>query len=265
MVFDQLRAKLMAKGYTTDTANAKIAHDVVLDAVREAGFHDNLTVKGGVVMSGLTNIVRRATMDMDVDFLHYSLSDAAIRQFVSRLNWISECKISISRPIKKLAQQEYKGKRVYISVEDANGSSIETKVDIGVHTRAEVEQSEFGFKVVTRSGTVSLLVNNKEQIFVEKLKSLLRFGSASTRFKDVFDLYYLSRRIRKTVLRTYMKLYIYDDGKTRENNIAAVVRRLQRIFANRRYMKQLSNPVYAWLDESPSDITAWLVDFLSGI
>ena len=54
MVFNQLRVKLMAKGYTTDTANAKIAHDVVLDAVEKAGFHDNLTVKGGVVMSGST-------------------------------------------------------------------------------------------------------------------------------------------------------------------------------------------------------------------
>ncbi len=53
MVFEQLRTKLMAKGYTTDTANVKIAHDVVLDAVREAGFHDNLTVKGGVVFTGV--------------------------------------------------------------------------------------------------------------------------------------------------------------------------------------------------------------------
>ena len=53
MVFEQLRTKLMAKGYTTDTANAKIAHDVVLDAVRESGFHDKLTVKGGVVFTGV--------------------------------------------------------------------------------------------------------------------------------------------------------------------------------------------------------------------
>lgn len=265
MVFDQMRAKLMAKGYTTDTANAKIAHDVVLDAVREAGFHDNLTVKGGVVMSGLTNVVRRATMDMDVDFLHYSLSDSAIRRFVSRLNRISDCTISISRPIRTLKQQEYKGKRVYVAVEDANGSIIETKVDIGVHTRTEVEQSEFGFRVVTRNGAVRLFVNNKEQIFVEKLKSLLRFGSASTRFKDVFDMYYLLSRVRKTVLRAYMKLYIYDDVKTREKDSAAVVRRLKRIFANRRYMKQLADPVCAWIDESPNDVTARLVDFLTGI
>ena len=36
MDFEQVRKKLIAKGYTTDTANAKIAHDVVLDAVRDA-------------------------------------------------------------------------------------------------------------------------------------------------------------------------------------------------------------------------------------
>ena len=127
------------------------------------------------------------------------------------------------------------------------------------------EQLEFGFRVVTRDGTVQLLVNNKEQIFVEKLKSLLRFGSASTRFKDVFDMYYLLSRVRKTVLRAYMKLYIYDDAKMREKDVGGVVRRLQRIFANRRYMEQLADPVYAWIDESPNDVTARLVDFLSGI
>jgi len=265
MDFNQVRAKLMAKGYTTDTANAKIAHDVVLDAIKGAGFHDNLTVKGGVVMSGLTNLVRRATMDMDVDFLHYSLSDSSIRRFVNRMNGISTCKIAISRPIKTLKQQEYKGKRVYLSVEDEKGTCIETKVDIGVHTRVEVEQSEFGFRVVTRNGTVRLLVNNKEQIFVEKLKSLLRFGSASTRFKDVYDMYYLSGRVRKTVLRVYLKLYIYDDPKTRENDIVGVVSRLRRIFVSRRYMKQLADPVYAWVDEDASVVTDRLVDFLSGI
>ena len=49
MDFEQVRKKLIAKGYMTDTANAKIAHDVVLDALREAGFHDNVTVPGAVV------------------------------------------------------------------------------------------------------------------------------------------------------------------------------------------------------------------------
>lgn len=37
-------------------------------------------------MSGISKDVRRATMDMDVDFVRYSISDAAIERFVKKLN-----------------------------------------------------------------------------------------------------------------------------------------------------------------------------------
>ena len=63
MDFRKLHEQLVAKGYNDDTADAKIAHDIVLKAIDAAGFRDNLTVKGGVVMSGITDLVRRATMD----------------------------------------------------------------------------------------------------------------------------------------------------------------------------------------------------------
>ena len=42
-------------------------------------------------------------------------------------------------------------------------------------------------------GSVSLLINSPEQIVCEKLKSLLIFGIRSTRYKDIFDFYYLSK------------------------------------------------------------------------
>lgn len=60
MDFRKLHEQLVAKGYNDDTADAKIAHDIVLKAIDAAGFRDNLTVKGGVVMSGITDLVRLA-------------------------------------------------------------------------------------------------------------------------------------------------------------------------------------------------------------
>lgn len=48
MDFRKLHNQLVSKGYNDDTANAKIAHDIILKAVNAAGFRDNLTVKGGV-------------------------------------------------------------------------------------------------------------------------------------------------------------------------------------------------------------------------
>ena len=59
MNFQELHSRLVAKGYTDDTADAKIAHDIVLKAINAASFRDNLTIKGGVVMSGITDLIRR--------------------------------------------------------------------------------------------------------------------------------------------------------------------------------------------------------------
>ena len=69
MDFGELHDRLVARGYSDDTADAKIAHDIVLKAVRGSGFHDNITVKGGVVMRSITGNVRRATQDMNLDFI----------------------------------------------------------------------------------------------------------------------------------------------------------------------------------------------------
>lgn len=51
MDFSIFKNKLVDIGYSDDTAYAKIAHDIVIKAIYDSGFHDNLTVKGGVVLS----------------------------------------------------------------------------------------------------------------------------------------------------------------------------------------------------------------------
>ena len=77
-------AALTADGYKMAEAQAKVAHDAILFAMHKSGFKKNCTVKGGVVMCELTKKVRRTTMDIDVDFMHYSISDTSIRRVVAR-------------------------------------------------------------------------------------------------------------------------------------------------------------------------------------
>jgi predicted nucleotidyltransferase component of viral defense system len=189
MNFTVFRDRLVAIGYSEDTAYAKIAHDIVLKAVRDSGFQDNLTVKGGVVMSSLTDVARRATMDMDLDFVHYPLANDAIRRFVSGLKRVAPCRIRVSGKIETLRQQEYKGKRIHLTLVDEEGFTIGTKIDIGVHTHDEMAQKEYSFDVVFSKERADLQVKSNEQIFVEKLLSLLRHGIVSRRPKDVFDMY----------------------------------------------------------------------------
>ena len=91
---DQLTA-LTAAGYRMAEAQAKIAHDVILFAMHKSGFKNSCTVKGGVLMCELTKKVRRTTMDIDVDCMHYSISDTSIRRVVARWARLTGFEMSI--------------------------------------------------------------------------------------------------------------------------------------------------------------------------
>ena len=90
------------------------------------------------------------------------------------------------------------------------------------------------------------MINSIEQMFTEKLRSLLKFGQNSTRFKDIFDLYYLSERIEKDKLGRYIDTYIFSDPGMRENNIEDICRRVQNTFSNKRYLSRLSTSRKNW-------------------
>lgn len=184
-------------GYSEVNAEAKVCQDVVLKAISNSSLNRNITIKGGVVMRSITGSTRRATQDMDPDFIRYSLSNEAIRTFIEKLNCLDGITIRIDGEITELSQQEYNGKRVLVTIEDDAGHSFKSKIDLGVHKYVQIEQDEYCFDVCLDDVGASLLINSKEQIFTEKLKSLLRFGPLSTRYKDIFDLCYLSDYINK--------------------------------------------------------------------
>lgn len=57
-------------------------------------------------MRNISHNIRRATQDIDIDFIRYSLSDESILQFILKLNNIKEVKISVIGNIEQLKQQD---------------------------------------------------------------------------------------------------------------------------------------------------------------
>ena len=107
-----LAEEFRKEGYTEQNAEARVCQDIVLKAIAESNLSRNVTIKGGVVMRSITGSIRRATQDMDLDFIRYSLSEESIRQFIDRLNCLEGISIRIIGDIEDLSQQEYRGKRV---------------------------------------------------------------------------------------------------------------------------------------------------------
>lgn len=72
------------KGYELADAVAKVSQDIILLKISKSSLNRNVTIKGGVVMHNISKDKRRATRDMDFDFIKYSLGDESIKQFIEK-------------------------------------------------------------------------------------------------------------------------------------------------------------------------------------
>ena len=260
---EQIEA-LRKQGYGADTAQAKVVHDVVLLAMCRSGFKSNSTVKGGVVMSSLTGDVRRATMDMDIDFIRYSLGKPAVVRFVRKLvGALPEFELKMIGEPLELKHDDYRGKRIYIAVKDASVPRwMRTKIDIGVHTRETIRQVDFSFEMASGPETADLQANSPEQIFAEKLLSLLRHGVNSNRPKDIFDMYYLREQVAVRKLKKYVVELVYASSNCRVKDHAALMRSVRLIFGMRTFVSKLRKTRVNWLGVSPAEVLDGLITFL---
>lgn len=264
----ELVNKYINAGYSEDDAIPKVAQDIILLKIGSSKYKKNITVKGGVVMHNISKDMRRATRDMDIDFIKYSLEDKSIHNFIKELNYTKDgIKIKITGKIEPLHHQDYDGKRVYIQLTDSHHYSISSKLDIGVHKYFDMEQDEYYFDFNIINESISLLINSKEQIIVEKLKSLLKFGITSTRFKDIFDFYYLinNENLDKDKLIKYIDILIFKDKNMRENKLEDINRRLSSILNNSRFQARINTANNNWLEIPISDVINNVLDYFSSL
>ena len=133
IVIRELMEAIRNEGYSGPAVGARVFQDLVLEAIASGPYSKNITIKGGVLMRELSHSARRATMDIDMDFMRFPLTDEGILRFIDSLNVLEGISFKIAGKIEELKQQDYKGKRVFVTVTDAEGSSISSKIDLGVH------------------------------------------------------------------------------------------------------------------------------------
>ena len=219
-------------------------------------------------MYGLSNNKRRATRDLDLDFIKYSLGNESIKKFIDTLNLVNDgIKVYIDGEIQELRHQDYKGKRVNVILKDGNNFTVSAKLDIGVHKNFDIKQDEYCFNLEAINESATLIINSKEQIICEKLKSLLRFGIRTTRYKDIFDIYYLINKtdINKDDLLNIMNTLIIKDSTMRENNVEDITKNLVTILNNNIFKHSLSDARNNWLDISVNQVINNVIDYFKSM
>ncbi len=268
MNLEKLRRVYLNSGYTLANASAKICQDIILNKISKSKMSKNITIKGGVVMYSLSNDKRRTTRDLDLDFIQYSLADESIKLFIDKLNLVDDgIDILIDGQIEKLHHQDYSGKRVNIILKDENNFSLSSKLDIGVHANFDISQEEYCFNLEALDESASLIINSKEQIICEKLKSLLKFGIRTTRYKDIFDIYYLINNtdINKDKLLNIIHILIINNKAMRENNLNDIIKNLTITINNNIFKYNISDVKNNWIQVPINEVVNNVVIYFESL
>ena len=118
---------------------------------------------------------------------------------------------------------------------------------------------------MTAPEKAELQANSNEQMFAEKLASLLRHGALSNRPKDVFDMYYLSSRVRLKVVRQYVSTLVYASSRCPIADKREMIASLGRTFGSARYMRKIASARINWLGISPRVATAAILRIVDSL
>ena len=119
MNIEVIRQKYMKDGYTRANAIAKVCQDVILNEIAKSPYFKNVTIKGGVVIHSISKDKRRATRDIDLDFIKYSLEDSSIIKFIEQLNKNNDVLIKNNEDLKNRKLKKYQ-KNYIIKIMMAN-------------------------------------------------------------------------------------------------------------------------------------------------
>ena len=108
----------------------------------------------------------------------------------------------------------------------------------------------------------TLLKNSVEQSFVEKLRSLLKFGNNSRRYKDIYDMFYLKNIVSEKKLITLIDLLIFSDEGMFENTMEDISKRVNSTFNNEQYLQRVSESRQRWIDNDIHEIADGIISFL---
>ena len=252
----------VGKGMTINQAENFACQQIVLNKIAKSPMVDQVLIKGGVLMFNMTHSLRRVTTDIDFDFIKYSIPDESIKLFIDMLNkYDSEFKIKIIKQ-QPLHQEDYDGKRVLTLISD-NTYKIRFKLDIGVHTLFDIEQSSACFSFSNEKDFV-LKVNPCEQIFAEKLYSLAKHDVLSTRYKDIFDMYYLiSNSLLNDEIVKKCLLNLLENNNRGLKQIANIYKVIESVFSDNEYIKKIKTTKDKWIDEEYETIFSTILSYLN--
>lgn len=197
-VLAKLKNKSKSIGISYQQGLQLFVQEEFLRKLSKSKYANHLVLKGGLFIYTLTNFESRATVDVDFLLRHYSNSMEDVKELVEEIICVSTGNDYITMTTKGYEeispQRKYKGVSVQIIAQIKN-VKVPFHVDIGVGD-VIIPNSEERTISTQLPDFEPPIINTYsiESTIAEKFDAMLQRFELTSRMKDFYDIYYLSKK-----------------------------------------------------------------------
>lgn len=165
----------------------------LLMRLEKSSYAETFVLKGGLLISSMTGVSQRTTMDMDATVVGMDMDEATVSAAVSSICQVDagdDMEYSFERiePIRE--GDEYANWRAHLRV---RYGKIDAPIKIDITTGDEIVPGriEYRYPLMFEQGEVRVLSYPLETVLAEKLETVVSRGIANTRGRDFYDIHTL--------------------------------------------------------------------------
>ena len=166
-----------------------------LERVSISPYRNNFIIKGGFLIASMIGLDSRTTKDLDATIIRYPVSAESVRRMTEAILSVPvDDHIFFSfKGIEEIREEdEYVGYRVALTA-DYESMSVPIKLDITTGDKITPAEIKYKYKLMLEERCISVLAYNLPTILAEKLETVISRGDQSTRPRDYYDIFILTR------------------------------------------------------------------------
>lgn len=204
------------KGILAQQVQQQYLLEQILKAIADSKYKDSFILKGGYLIGQIIGLDKRTTMDLVVTLKGISLDEYTLMNIFNDIVSISKSVFLFSVESAETIRENDKYGGVRLKIEAIYEHLKEyVFIDITTDDAITPKQIKYQFLSVFDGTTIDIWSYNLETILAEKIETILSRGELSTRPRDRYDVFVLTRLNSELINYDLLSQAIYRTAEKR--------------------------------------------------
>lgn len=228
-LIDRAKNYAVKNNITVNDVLQNFMFERVLERISNSNYKNNFVFKGGVILSSIIGLSNRTTLDIDTSLKGLNVSDDDLTNIINEILHI-DLDDNVNFNIynyKHIALEQNSNSIEYKITGQFGKITINFLLDIVQDNNITPREIEYKYKEILEDKSIDILTYSVESMLSEKFYAIIKNGARSSRMKDYYDIYIMSKmKISKENLKIAIK-NAFDKRNTKADIIEVQIEKIK--------------------------------------